>query len=94
MDSQLKTIPILVFKITTSDRFTDIANAKSMQTSLEINRKLVTAFRYISLLVKIGSAISEVSTPSQYGPLNLMSYQLNPIAKVVMGLIEIANSVS
>ena len=68
MDSQLETIPILVLKITTTDRFTDIANAESMQTSLEINSRLVKAFGYISLLVKIGTAISEVSTHSQYGP--------------------------
>ena len=68
MDSQLKTIPILVFKITTSNRFTDNANAESMRPSLEINPRLVKAFGYISLLVKIGTAISEVSTHSQHGP--------------------------
>ena len=68
MDSQLETNPILVLKITTSDRFVDIANAESMRTSLEINPKLTRAFGYIKLLVEIGTAISEVSAHSQYGP--------------------------
>ena len=68
MESQLETTPILVLKITTSDRFTDMANAESMRTSLEINPRLTRAFGYISLFVKIGSAISVVSAHSQYGP--------------------------
>ena len=68
MDSQLKTIPILVFKITTSNRFADNANAESMRPSLEINPRLIKAFGYISLLVKIGTAISGVSALSQDGP--------------------------
>ena len=66
MDSQLETAPILVLKITTSERFTDIADAESMRTSLEINPRLTSAFGCISLLVKIGSVISEVSVHSQY----------------------------
>ena len=68
MDSQLKTIPILILKIATSDRFKDMANTESMRTSLEINPRLIRAFGNISLLVKIGSAISGVSAHSQYGP--------------------------
>ena len=68
MDSQLETNPIFVLKITTSDRFrTDTANAESMRTSLEINPRLTRAFGYISLLVKIGTAISVVSAHLQYG---------------------------
>jgi hypothetical protein len=66
-DSQLETNPILVLKITTSDRFMDIANTtESMRTSLDINPRLTRALGYISLLVKIGTAISEVSVHSQY----------------------------
>ena len=68
MDSQLKEIPILVFKIITKDQFMDNTNAESMRKSLEINPRLIKAFGYISLLVKIGTAISEVSAHSQYGP--------------------------
>ena len=66
MDSQLETIPTLVLKITTSERFTDIANPESMRISLEINPRLIKAFGYVNLLVKIGTAISEVSAHSQY----------------------------
>ena len=66
MDSQLKEIPILVFKIITKDQFTDNTNAESMRKSLEINPRLIKAFGYISLLVKIGSVISGVSAHSQY----------------------------
>jgi hypothetical protein len=68
MDSQLNKIPILVLKITISDRFTDIANADSMRTSLEVNPRLTRVFGYISLLIKIGTAVSGVSAPHlQYG---------------------------
>jgi hypothetical protein len=56
--------PILVLKIAISDRFTDNAKVESIQSSLEINHKLIRAFGYISLLVKIGTAISEVSVHS------------------------------
>jgi hypothetical protein len=61
MDSRLEMMPILVFKITTKDRFTDMASAESMRTSLEINPRLIRAFGYISLVVEIGSAIAVVS---------------------------------
>ncbi|KAJ7744551.1 WD40-repeat-containing domain protein [Mycena olivaceomarginata] len=67
---------ILRFKITASDRFKDELDIESMRKSLELNSKLVQAFGYISLLVKVGLAIAE----------------LNEIAKAVMGLIELANS--
>jgi hypothetical protein len=56
--------PILVLKITISDRFTDNAKVESIQSSLEINSKLIRVFGYVSLLVKIGTAISEVSVHS------------------------------
>jgi len=56
--------PILVLKITISDRFTDKAQVESIQSSLKINSKLIRAFGYINLLVKIGTAISEVSVHS------------------------------
>ena len=56
--------PILVLKIAISDRFTDNAKVESIRSSLEINSKLIRAFGYISLLVKIGTAISEVSVHS------------------------------
>ena len=65
MDSELESIPILVLKISTSDRFTDDANLKSLRTSLEINPRVTKAFGNISLLVKIGSAISGVSVHPQ-----------------------------
>ena len=68
MDSRLEKTPILVLKITTSSRFLDAANAESMRKSLEINPTLTKAFGYISLLVQIGSVISEVSAHSQYDP--------------------------
>ena len=77
MESQLETTPILVLKITTKDRFTDIVRAESMRSSLEINPRVTRAFGYISLLIKIGTAISGVSAHSQYGPQNLTSYLFN-----------------
>ena len=81
VDSQLETIPILVLKITTKDRFANIADTESLRTSLEINARVTRAFGYISLLVKIGAAISEVSAHSQYGPLTQTSYSLTPLLK-------------
>ena len=82
-DSQLEKTPILFLKITTSDRFTDIASDESMRISLEINPRLTRAFGYISLLVKIGSAIAEVSAHSFHstGPKTLTSYRLTPLLK-------------
>jgi hypothetical protein len=62
--SKLEENPILVLRIAISDRFTDNAKVESIQSSLEINSKLIRTFGYISLLVKIGTAISEVSVNS------------------------------
>jgi hypothetical protein len=62
--SKLEENPILVLRIAISDRFTDNAKVESIQSSLEINSKLIKAFGYISLLVKIGTAISGVSVHS------------------------------
>ena len=56
--------PILVLKIAISDRFTDNAKVESIRSSLEINSKLIRAFGYVRLIVKIGTAISEVSVHS------------------------------
>ena len=61
---KLEENPILVLKITISNRFTDNAKVKSIKSSLEINSKLIKAFGYIDLLVKIGTAISGVSVHS------------------------------
>lgn len=85
MDYQLETSPILVLKITTSDRFMDVAYAESMRTSLEINPRLTRAFGYISLLVKVGTVISEVSAHSKYGPCNLTSYSSTQLLKLSWG---------
>ncbi|KAF7358377.1 WD40 repeat-like protein [Mycena venus] len=68
--------PILVFKIAAFDRFADNSDFQSIRASLELNSKLTKAFGYISLLIKVGVAISG----------------LNPVAKAVMGLVELANS--
>ncbi|KAJ6542377.1 WD40 repeat-like protein [Mycena vulgaris] len=74
--SQVKKIPILIFQITASSRFTDSSNVDAMRASLDINPKVIKAFGYIGLLIEVGTAISE----------------LNPIAKAVMGLVGIASS--
>ncbi|KAJ6456305.1 hypothetical protein DFH09DRAFT_1505558 [Mycena vulgaris] len=74
--SQVKKIPILIFQITASSRFTDSSNVDAMRASLDINPKVIKAFGYIGLLIEVGTMISE----------------LNPIAKAVMGLVGIASS--
>ncbi|KAJ7789990.1 hypothetical protein B0H13DRAFT_2521561 [Mycena leptocephala] len=76
VESGLIERPVLVFKIAASSRFTDNSNVNAMRASLDVNPKLIKAFGYISLLIEVGTAISE----------------LNPIAKAVMGLVGIARS--
>ena len=73
--------PILVLRINISDRFTDNAKIESVRSSLEINPKLIRAFGYINLLVKIGSAISEVSVHSSDDMSNSTSYSSTPSPK-------------
>ncbi|KAJ7845009.1 hypothetical protein B0H14DRAFT_3868159 [Mycena olivaceomarginata] len=51
-------------------------HVESMRTSLEVHPKLSKAIGCINLLIKVGMAISE----------------LNPIAKAIMGLVDLANS--
>ncbi|KAJ7862119.1 WD40-repeat-containing domain protein [Mycena olivaceomarginata] len=76
VDSELTEEPILFFKITAFGRFADNTNVESMRARLEVNPKMIKAFGYIGLLIKVGTAISE----------------LNPIAKAVMGLVGLAGS--
>ena len=78
---KLEENPILVLRITISDRFTDNAKVESIQSSLEINPKLIRAFGYINLLVKIGTAISEVSVRSTDDMSNSTSYSSTPLPK-------------
>ncbi|KAJ7728304.1 hypothetical protein B0H14DRAFT_3618605 [Mycena olivaceomarginata] len=91
VESGLIKRPVLVFKIATSSRFTDNTNVDAMRASLDVNPKLIKAFGYISLLIEVGTAISEVGVPLNCLPL-LKRPQLNPIAKAVMGLVGIARS--
>ncbi|KAJ7436685.1 hypothetical protein B0H11DRAFT_2256016 [Mycena galericulata] len=51
-------------------------HVESMRTSLEVHPKLSKAIGCINLLIKVGMAISE----------------LNPIAKAIMGLVDLVNS--
>jgi hypothetical protein len=44
MDSGLTKVPILVFKLTVFDRFTNNTDVESMRASLEVNPKLIKAF--------------------------------------------------
>jgi hypothetical protein len=68
MDFGLTERPILVFKITSFGRFPGNAGVESMRASLEVNPKLMKAFGYIGLLIKVGTAISEVSVHSKFLP--------------------------
>lgn len=58
--------PVLVFKVTASDRFNGSTRLESMKASLEVNPRLTKAFGYVKRLIKVGTALSEVS-----GQLNL-----------------------
>ncbi|KAJ7460497.1 hypothetical protein B0H11DRAFT_2198967 [Mycena galericulata] len=79
VESGLLQRPVLVFEVAASSRFTHSTDVDVMRASLDVNPKLIKAFGYISLLIEVGTAISERP-------------QLNPLAKAVMGLVGIARS--
>ena len=85
---KLEKNPTLVVKITIPDRFTDNVNVESVRSSLEINPKLIRAFGYINILVKIGTAISEVSVHSTDDMSNSTSYSSTPLPKQSWDLLE------
>jgi hypothetical protein len=84
---------VLVFLITVSDRF-NATHMESMRASLEVHPKLTKAIGCINFVIKVGMAISEVNPHSDLQDPLLNQPQLNPIAKAVMGLVDLASSVS
>ena len=53
--------PSVVFQISASDRFVGSTGIGSVQPSLEVDPRLTKAFGYIQRLIKVGTALSEVS---------------------------------
>lgn len=53
--------PSVFFQISSSDSFVGSIGIGSVQTSLEVDPRLTKAFGYIQRLIKVGTALSEVS---------------------------------